>query len=169
MNNSLNNMENFKMHIEERTGKTARELVEQDERPDYFDITQFDEIKNLKLGPCKVSSIPEDIREDVTHSLGFGGNLDSGLNYLYEYFEYLHEKGIKIPVNLEEFARLRDARTKEIYPLSLESVKAIGYACKYGSKDYNGELLACLTEFAYIEEVRFQVREMPCDIDDWFD
>ena len=116
-----------------------------------------------------MSDIPEDIREDVTHSLGFGGNLASALNYLYEYFEYLSEKGIKIPVNLEDFARLRDARTEETYPLSLESVKAIGYACKYGTQGYNDALYGSLTEFAYLEEVRFQVREMPCDIDDWLD
>ena len=162
-------MEERKMLIEQRTGKTARQLVEQDERPDYFDITKFDEIKNLKLGPCKVSDIPEDIRKDVVHSRGFGGNLGSALNYLYEYLEYLSEKGVEIPVNLKDFASLRDARTDELYPLSLESVKAIGYACKYGTEGYNDELFSCLTEFARLEEIRFQVREMPCDISDFFD
>lgn len=165
-------MEEIKMLIEELTGKTAKELVADDERPDYFDITQFDEIKNLKLGPCKVSDIPEDIREDVVHSRGFGGNLASGLNYLYEYLEYLSSKGIDVPVDLDEFERMRDNRTingEAVCPLSLESVKTIGYNCKYGSETYNSNLYRCLTEFAYIEEVRFQVREMPCDIDDWFD
>ena len=81
----------------------------------------------------------------------------------------LSEKGIEIPVNLKDFASLRDARTDEIYPLSLESVKAIGYACKYGTEGYNDKLFSCLTEFARLEEIRFQVREMPCDINDWFD
>ena len=157
----------FRMEIEKRTGKTARELVEADERPDYFDITQFDEIKNLKLGPCKVSDIPEDIRKNVTNSLGFGQNLASALNYLYEYLEYLSDKGIEIPVDLNSFARLRDDRTRnfeEVYPLSLESVKALGHI-----KETNPDLYHCLCDFAYIEEVRFQVREMPVDIDDFFD
>lgn len=157
----------FRMEIEKRTGKTARELVEADERPDYFDITQFDEIKNLKLGPCKVSDIPEDIRKNVTRSRGFGQNLASGLNYLYEYLEYLSNKGVEIPVDLNSFARLRDNRThnsEEVYPLSLESVKALG-----NIKETNPDLYHCLCDFAYIEEVRFQVREMPCDINDWFD
>ena len=156
------------MEIEKRTGKTARELVEADERPDYFDITQFDEIKNLKLGPCKVSDIPENIRKNVTNSLGFGQNLASGLNYLYEYLEYLSNKGIEIRVDLNSFARLRDDdRTRnfeEVYPLSLESVKALGHI-----KETNPDLYHCLCDFAYIEEVRFQVREMPVDIDDFFD
>ncbi len=152
----------FRMEIEKRTGKTARELVEADERPDYFDITQFDEIKNLKLGPCKVSDIPEDIREDIIDSYGFGQNLASGLNYLYEYFEYLSNKGIEIPVDLASFARLRDV--DDVYPLSLESVKSLAHI-----KDTNPELYAHLCDFAYIEEVRFQVREMPVDIDDFFD
>ena len=157
----------FRMEIEKRTGKTARELVEADERPDYFDITQFGEIKNLKLGPCKVSDIPEDIRENVTNSLGFGQNLASGLNYLYEYLEYLSNKGIEIPVDLNSFARLRDDRThnsEEVYPLSLDSVKALGHI-----KETNPDLYYHLCDFAYIEEVRFQVREMPVDIDDFFD
>lgn len=157
----------FRMEIEKRTGKTAKELVAADERPDYFDITQFDEIKNLKLGPCKVSDIPEDIREEVVESLGCGQNLASGLNYLYEYFEYLADKGIKIPVNLKEFAHLRDNRTingEEVYPLCLDSVKALGHI-----KETNPDLYHCLCDFAYIEEVRFQVREMPVDIDDFFD
>ena len=30
-----------RMEIEKGTGKTARELVEADERPDYFDIDDF--------------------------------------------------------------------------------------------------------------------------------
>ena len=153
---------NYRRLIEERTGKTAKELVAADERPDYFDITQFDEIKNLKLGPCKVSDIPEDIREDIIDSYGFGQNLASGLNYLYEYFEYLSNKGIEIPVDLVSFARLRDV--DDVYPLSLESVKSLAHI-----KDTNPDLYHCLCDFAYIEEVRFQVREMPVDIDDFFD
>lgn len=157
---------NYRRPIEERTGKTAKELVAADERPDYFDITQFDEIKNLKLGPCKVSDIPEDIRENITDSYGFGQNLASALNYLYEYLEYLSNKGIEIPVDLASFARLRDARTRnfeEVYPLSLESVKSLAHI-----EDTNPELYAHLCDFAYIEEIRFQIREMPVDIDDFF-
>ena len=150
----------YRRPIEERTGKTVKELVAADERPDYFDITQFDEIKNLKLGPCKASDIPEDIRERIIDSYGFGQNLASALNYLYEYLEYLSNKGIEIPVDLASFARLR---LEEVYPLSLESVKSLSHI-----EDTNPELYAHLCDFAYIEEIRFQIREMPIDIDDFF-
>lgn len=43
-------MDNYKMRIEERTGKSAKELVGMTDRPDYFDITSFDEIKNIANG-----------------------------------------------------------------------------------------------------------------------
>ena len=56
-------MENYKMLIEERTGKTAKELVGMIDRPEYFDITSFDEIKKIAEGGLcvtKVSDLPKE-------------------------------------------------------------------------------------------------------------
>lgn len=53
------NMENYIMRIEERTGKTAKELVGMTDRPEYFDITSFDEIKKIAEGGLCVTKVSD--------------------------------------------------------------------------------------------------------------
>ena len=144
-------MDNYKMRIEERTGKTAKELVGMTDRPDYFDITSFDEIKNIANGGLcvtKVSDLPKEM-QGVTDSHA-GVSFGSFVEYFIEYIKYLAKAGKDVPFTAAGLSSMNYSYKDGTIPFSVDTVKML-YGLYTYDKSANKELSDHIHDFKYIE------------------
>ena len=147
-------MENYIMRIEERTGKSAKELVGMTDRPDYFDITSFDEIKKIAEGGLcvtKVSDLPTEMQDitDSHASVSFG----SFVEYFIEYIKYLAKAGKDVPFTAADLSSMNYSYKDGTIPFSVDTVKMLYGLYTYDSAS-NKELSDHIHDFEYIEENR---------------
>ena len=147
-------MDNYKMRIEERTGKTAKELVGMLDKPEYFDITSFDEIKKIAEGGLcvtKVSDLPTEM-QDITDSHA-GVSFGSFVEYFIEYIKYLSKIGGDVPFTSSDLACMSYSYKNGTIPFSIDTVKML-YGLYTYDESANKELSDHIHDFKYIEENR---------------